>query len=82
MSSLPKRSGFSDSAEGLDAKQRLIVLAEDNRFQTDASYSANGEKYPNHSIPFVDKHMKYLSEHQSVNVDYYLSNLRLMTRIK
>jgi hypothetical protein len=57
-------------------------MVENGAYHTVSSYSANATNYPDHVISFVDKHMKYLSEHQAVNVDHYLSNLRLMTRKK
>lgn len=82
MSILKKRIDFRNSDEGVQVELALRMLEEDKSYNTVSSYSANGETYPDHIIPFVDKHMKYLSEHQSVNLRDYLSNLRLMTRIK
>lgn len=80
MSILKKRVDFRNSEEGKDVEAALRRLDEDSAFNTASSYSANIDNYPDHVIPFVDKHMKYLSEHQSVNLSEYLSNLRLMTR--
>lgn len=77
-----KRPNFFDTAEGLETKQALINMQADKAYNTNSDYSTNQDKYPDNRIPFVDKHMKYLSEHQSVNIKHYLSNLRLMTRIK
>lgn len=80
MSILKKRIDFRNSEEGLEVEQALLTLEKDSAFNTAPSYSANIDTYPDHVIPFVDKHMKYLSEHHSVNLTEYLSNLRLMTR--
>jgi hypothetical protein len=77
-----KRSDFFDSQEGLKAKQALVEMQANKEYNTNSDYSTNQEKYADNRIPFVDKHMKYLSENQSVNIKHYLSNLRLMTRIK
>lgn len=51
-------------------------------FSTESSYSANVEAYPDHLIPFVAKHMAYLHTHPKVNPDQYLSNLRMMTKVR
>jgi len=82
MSTTKKRSDFLTTEEGIYAKKTLIHMMSDEKYNTKASYSADAVKYPNNLIPFVDKHIKYLIEHQSVNLDHYLSNLRLMTRLK
>jgi hypothetical protein len=82
MSTTKKRADFLTSEEGLYAKETLINMVSDSKYNTQASYSADAIKYPDNVIPFVDKHLKYLIEHQSVNLEHYLSNLRLMTRVK
>ena len=80
MSILKKRVDFRNSEEGLEVELALRRLKDDPAFNTEPSYTANIDNYPDHVIPFIDRHMKYLSEHQSVNLSEYLSNLRLMTR--
>lgn len=82
MPTIRRKSDFFDSEEGIRVRQALIDMESDNDFNTEAGYSANTEVYANNRIPFVDKHMKYLSENQAVDLNQYLSNLRLMTRIK
>lgn len=77
-----KRSNFFDSQEGLETKEALAEMHANKGYNTNSDYSTNQDKYPDNRIPFVDKHMKYLSENQSINIKHYLSNLRLMTRIK
>ena len=57
-------------------------MSANDAFKTEASYSANAIVYPDNLIPFVDKHMNYLKQHQNINPEHYLSNLRLMTKIK
>lgn len=76
-----KRANFYDTAEGEETREALRLMEADKAYRTESDYSTNSEKYPDNRIPFIDKHMKYLSEHQSVNLKHYLSNLRLMTRI-
>ncbi len=69
---------FLNSKEAEDIREELRKMMEDPRFNTDSTYSPDsvGEFF------FVDKHMKYLSQHLTLNPQHYLSNLRLMTRKK
>lgn len=60
----------------------LRVMEKDDTLKTEASYSGNVNLYPDHQIPFVDKHITYLLAHPKVNPKHYLSNLRLMLRVK
>ena len=82
MATVKKRPNFFDTEEGIQTEEMLRRMEADNTYNTQSSYSANGEIYPGHRISFKDKHMKYLSEHQAVDINHYLSNLRLMTRVK
>ena len=81
--SLPKRAlDFIDSPEGIAIRRQLEKMETDALYNTSSSYSAKTEIYADNLIPFVDKHMNYLTSHPSLNPDIYLSNLRLMTRLK
>jgi hypothetical protein len=82
MPTLSKRPNFSDSDEGRAVRQQLEVMVEDGSYATRPSYSANAMLYPDHLMPFVDKHMEYLRNHPATNPQHYLSNLRLITRLK
>lgn len=82
MATVKKRTDFFTSPEGLKVKEELRRMVEDEAFFTESSYSADFEKYTDNLIPFVDKHMNYLRTHPSVEIDHYLANLRLMTRLK
>lgn len=77
-----KRANFYDSEEGRFAQKALMRMTESDRFNTQSGYSADSGSYPDNAIPFVDKHMNYLSNNRKVSVEHYISNLRLMTRIK
>jgi len=68
---------FLDSKEADLIRDTLKSMMTDPAFNTKSMYSpaAGGE------VLFVDKHIEYLSQHTSLNVEHYLSNLRLMTRI-
>ena len=63
-------------------ENELRKMLEDDNFNTLSSYIASTEVYSDHKIPFVQKHMAYLRSHPKVNPDQYLSNLRMMTKIR
>lgn len=77
-----KKINFAETQAGVETRQVLIAMVEDDRYMTDSSYSANAELYPDNLIPFVEKHMNYLRAHPSTDPQHYLANLRLMTRLK
>lgn len=76
-----KKSSFNNEQEIADTRALLLAMVEDGGFNTTGSYSANSTLYPDNVIPFVDKHIQYLSTH-TLNPHQYLSNLRLMTKIR
>ncbi|MEO6110018.1 MAG: hypothetical protein ABIP50_03350 [Candidatus Saccharimonadales bacterium] len=65
----------SDQAEQI----RVILqqMADDPGFNTKSTYSPITAPL---DMLFVDRHMKYLSEHPAVNPEQYISNLRLITK--
>jgi hypothetical protein len=77
-----KRVNFFETEEGASVEAALVALQADILFNTESSYSANAELYPDNRIPFVDKHKKYLLTHPTVDPLSYVSNLRLMTKIR
>lgn len=82
MPSTKKRSNFSESEEGISAREMLKALVKNENYNTHDSFSANAENYPNGVIPFVDKHMEYLRTHPKISVEHYIANLRLRTRTR
>lgn len=82
MSTFKRKVNFFESEEGLEIKRALATMESDTSYTTEAGYSANEIMFPDNHMPFVDKHMHYLSEHRNVNPQYYLSNLRLMTKVR
>lgn len=63
-------------------KELLQELVDDSAYNTEPSYIASNEVYTDHMIPFVEKHMAYLMSHPKVNPAQYISNLRMMTKIR
>lgn len=82
MPTAKKKVDLYESAEGLAILEELRTMATDERYNTGPSYSADATSYSDHLIPFVDKHMRYLIIHPSVDPVHYLANLRLMTKIR
>lgn len=80
MANVKKRVDFYVSEEGLEIEQILNDMTTNALYNTNASYSANSNSYPNNLIPFTEKHMQYLNTHPNVNPRHYISNLRLVTK--
>ena len=70
---------FLVSPEGLAAYADLIEMEKDKGYKTVSTYSPSSE---NGDLSFIDKHMNYLSSHAAVNAAQYVSNLRLITKIR
>lgn len=68
--------------QGTEVMQALQDMLEDDSFHTEPGYSIDAETYPNNSVPFVDSHMNYLSRHPQTDPSHYLSNLRLMLKVR
>jgi hypothetical protein len=73
-----RQQDFLDSAAGMAAKSDLKVMAESPDYNTQSQFSSRMVD----GMPFVDRHMQYLCDHPNLNPQQYISNLRLMTKIK
>lgn len=82
MASNNKKPDFITSEEGIRATAVLNSMVLDGAYITEPSFSADSEKYTDNLIPFIDKHLAYLRSHPATNPEHYLSNLKLMTRIR
>ena len=65
-----------------EIRQLLHGMVSNTAYNTEPTYSANLANYPDHLIPFVEKHLAYLKNHPKLNPEQYLANLRLMTKIR
>ena len=72
----PAQSRFYASEQCLTARMALQQLVDSPQFSTDSSH------FDELAIGFVDRHLHYLSTHPTTLVDGYLSNLKLMTRVR
>lgn len=62
--------------------QELKALAEDDSYHTIPGYSIDTETYPDSSVPFIESHLRYLHKHPQVDPKHYLSNLKLMLKVR
>jgi len=70
---------FLQSEEGVAAYDELLKMVGDTSYNTTSTFSPAAE---NGNLLFVDKHMNYLCTHLGVNTNQYLSNLRLITKVR
>jgi len=82
MATLKRRVNFLESEEGLEVACSLRRMMTDEAYNTTSTYSPNSVLYPDHLVSFVDKHLSYLIAHPAITSQEYLSNLRLMTRLR
>ncbi len=61
---------------------QLEAMANDSSYRTESGHSIDTETYPDNEIPFIQVHLRYLSKHPHVDPTNYLSNLRLMLKIR
>ena len=65
-----------------EALQMLQEMLDDDSYRTVSGYSIDAETYPDNSIPFIEEHMNYMKKHPHIDPAHYLSNLRLMLKIR
>lgn len=82
MATKKARSLVIQNIEDAGVEEALQLMEDDSTLMTNASYSANVARYPDHKIPFKDKHINFLIDHPNVDLDQYLSNLRLIITIR
>jgi len=81
-SSARKKIDMYNSEEGAAIQQSLRDMELDSSLKTEPSYTANVIAYPDMKMPFVESHLAYLTKHSEVEPAHYLSNLRLMLKIR
>ncbi|MGY4893414.1 MAG: hypothetical protein ACO1N2_01830 [Candidatus Saccharimonadota bacterium] len=70
---------FLKSPEGVAVYEQLLEMVDDKGYNTASTYSPSSE---NGNLLFIDKHMSYLCSHAGVVPAQYLSNLRLVTKVR
>ncbi len=74
-----RQQAFFKSETATLARTELKLMADDPRYNTRGTFSA---RHTSNTMPFVERHMKYLSEHPKLDARHYLSNLKFMTKLK
>jgi hypothetical protein len=82
MTTYKKRPDFATSEEGIRVREELALMVLDDSYLTESSFSIDSAKYANNRIPFIDKHLAYLQNNPATNIDHYLANLRLKTKVR
>jgi hypothetical protein len=82
MPAYKKKIDFRETAEGIAAHAILQDMEASPTYNTSSSYTANTHLHPDNTISFTDKHIEYLMRHQNTNVNHYIANLKLITRIR
>lgn len=77
-----KRADFITSEDGVKAAKALNSMVLDNGYIIKPSFSLDSEKYADNLMPFIDKHLAYLQNNPATNLEHYLSNLKLKTRVR
>ncbi len=77
-----KRPKLFETDEGKLVEATLAAMQADAGFNTEDSYTPNGELYPGNVMPFIDKHKQYLMAHPAIDTTMYLANLRLKTKLR
>ena len=62
--------------------EELQAMIKDSSYHTKPGYSIDTETYPDSTVPFIESHLGYLHKHPQVDPKYYLSNLRLMLKVR
>lgn len=70
---------FLKSDEGREVYEELMKMVEDSSYNTVSTFSPSAE---DGTLLFIDKHMSYICSHLGVNSAQYLSNLRLITKVR
>ncbi len=72
------RQEFLETSAGVHAKRELQHMV------TSSSYDTGGSQDPlvGLTLTFVERHLNYLMRHPYVSTEAYLSNLRIMTKVK
>jgi hypothetical protein len=72
----PAQRRFYASEQCTAAHMALQQMVDNPQYNTDSSYFSGNE------LSFIDRHLYYLSTHPATLVEGYISNLKLMTRIR
>lgn len=65
-----------------DVKVVLQSFEDDPTMNTAGRYSPTAHEWPDSIMPFREVHLAYLRKNKTVNPAHYLSNLKLMIKIR
>lgn len=65
-----------------EIRQQLQDMQDDEQMITKSAYSPTAIDLPGNKLPFVDLHLMYLKNHKNINPSHYLSNLKIMLKVR
>lgn len=65
-----------------EAREELRSMEADTSMKTISRYNPVTTEWPDHMVPFREVHMAYLRKNKAVNPAHYISNLKLMIKIR
>ncbi len=82
MASAYMKSKMKSYIQESEIIEELQAMLDDTSYKTQQGYSIDTESYPDNIVPFIEEHLNYLKKHPQVDPEHYLSNLRLMLKIR
>ena len=71
-----RQQAFFKSDAAQIARIELNLMMNDPKYNTRETFSSRESR----GMTFLDKHMKYLSEHPKLDPRHYIANLKLMSK--
>lgn len=72
------RQAFLQSEEAVLLREELEAMVKDPTYNTTARYTRTAAS----GSQFVENHMIYMANHLNINHQQYISNIKLMTKIR
>ena len=69
---------YFETVEGQDILEQLEAMSQSETYITKESYIPYSESL----ISFVNKHQEFIRKHPNTNAQHYVSNLKIMCRLR
>lgn len=69
---------YFETVDGLEILKQLEAMCRSEEYITNDSYAPNSENL----ISFLDKHQEFIRKHPNTNAQHYVSNLKIMCRLR
>jgi hypothetical protein len=82
LATINKRPNFFETFEGVEIEDMLRSMEADDAFNTQSSYIADTQNFPDNILSFIEKHKRYILANPALDARLYVANLRLKTRLR